>query len=297
MNKCLNCGKPVHNKYCNVSCQNQYQSKQKLIKKQVEYNNNPKCCLNCGKPLDWDHRNGKFCNSSCAASYNNKLREKISEETKHKISKTLKTTYKNKKVLIVSNEISKETLKEIKRINPNVLIRKEYICKVCGKTYNYIKGKNTPSFCSDNCSKYYKTHRNEFLTEEALKRISEGGRKSAILQGDSKRSKNEIYFYELCKQKFNKVLNNECIFNGWDADIIIEDYKIAILWNGPWHYKKIKEKHSVEQVQNRDKIKISEIQKTGYIPYIIKDMGKYNKSFVEIEFQKFLEYININMAG
>ena len=156
---------------------------------------------------------------------------------------------------------------------------------------------NTKTFCSKTCSEYYKTHRNEFLTEEALKRISEGGRKSAILQGDSKRSKNEIYFYELCKQKFNKVLNNECIFNGWDADIIIEDYKIAILWNGPWHYKKIKEKHSVEQVQNRDKIKISEIQKTGYIPYIIKDMGKYNKSFVEIEFQKFLEYININMAG
>ena len=69
------------------------------------------------------------------------------------------------------------------------------------------------------------------------------------------------------------------------------------IWNGPWHYKKIKENHSVEQVQNRDKIKILEIQKAGYIPYIIKDMGKYNKSFVEIEFQKFLEYININMAG
>lgn len=38
------------------------------------------------------------------------------------------------------------------------------------------------------------------------------------------------------------------MFNGWDADIIIEDLKIAILWNGKWHYEKITEKHSVSQV-------------------------------------------------
>ena len=225
-------------------------------------------CLNCGCTTN----NNKFCSRHCAVSYNNKLRKHISNETKQKTSNSLKSYYDQKG-------------------------RKQHICKVCGKKYFYVKGINTKAFCSNECRFYYKTHRNEFLTEEALKRISEGGRKSAISQGDSKRSRNEIYFYELCKQKFNKVLNNECIFNGWDADIIIEDYKIAILWNGPWHYKKIKEKHSVKQVQNRDKIKISEIQKIGYIPYIIKDMGKYNKSFVEIEFQKFLEYININMAG
>lgn len=88
------------------------------------------------------------------------------------------------------------------------------------------------------------------------------------------------------------------MFNGWDADVIIEDYKLAILWNGVWHYKKIKDKHSVEQVQKRDELKLYEIQKLGYIPYIIKDEGKYNKSFVDFEFQKLLEYIkSINTAG
>jgi hypothetical protein len=59
------------------------------------------------------------------------------------------------------------------------------------------------------------------------------------------------------------------------------------MWNGVWHYKKITEKHSVEQVQNRDRIKIKEIKKCGYEPYIIKDMGKYNPQFVEEEFEKF----------
>ena len=32
------------------------------------------------------------------------------------------------------------------------------------------------------------------------------------------------------------------IFNGWDADIILTDLKIAILWNGKWHYEKLTKK-------------------------------------------------------
>lgn len=224
-------------------------------------------CPNCGKEfnvLGTQHefdsgKLKKFCSRSCA---NKRI---ITDEVKEKISFTLK---------------SKET--------------KQYKCKVCGKLYKYQKGISTKSVCSKECRNYMNTHRNEFLTEASLKRISEGGRNSAKAQGDSKRSKNEIYFYELCKQRFNQVLHNECIFNGWDADIIIEDLKIAVLWNGPWHYKKIKENHSVEQVQNRDKIKINEIKRAGYIPYIIQDMGKYNKYFVEEQFNIFLNLLKDN---
>lgn len=264
MNKCLNCGKPVHNKFCNVSCQNQYRA---LIKRK-EYDSNPKKCLNCGKILDWEHRYCKFCNSSCAATYNNVLRGPVSDEQKRKTSNTLKSKYV-----------------------PSKHVPSKHNCKVCGKCYEYIKGKNTETFCSSECKAYYNTHRNEFLSEESKLKISQGGRKSSKVQGDSRRSKNEIYFHSLCIEKFDKVLNNEGMFNGWDADVIIEDYKIAILWNGPWHYRKITKKHSVKQVQNRDKIKITEIKNKGYIPYIIKDMGKYDKCFVESQFEKLLEYI------
>lgn len=35
------------------------------------YNTNPKLCKHCSKPLDYDRRWNDFCNSSCAASYNN----------------------------------------------------------------------------------------------------------------------------------------------------------------------------------------------------------------------------------
>lgn len=64
-----------------------------------------------------------------------------------------------------------------------------------------------------------------------------------------------------------------------------------MLWNGKWHYEKITKNHSVKQVQNRDKIKIEEIKKAGYIPYIIKDNGKYNTNKVENEFNLLLENV------
>jgi len=120
------------------------------------------------------------------------------------------------------------------------------------------------------------------------------GRKGGLASSTSqnKRSKNEIYFSELCYTKFNDVITNQPIFNGWDADIIIPSIKLAILWNGIWHYKQITKSHSLKQVQNRDRIKLLEISKYGYTPYIIKDMGQYNKQFVETEFDKLIEYIS-----
>lgn len=95
--------------------------------------------------------------------------------------------------------------------------------------------------------------------------------------------------------EFKSVLCNKKIFNGWDADIIINDFKLAVLWNGIWHYKKIAKKHSLLQVENRDKIKLKEIINCGYTPYIIKDMGKENKQFVLNEFEKLKQYLITNV--
>ena len=66
---------------------------------------------------------------------------------------------------------------------------------------------------------------------------------------------------------------------------------MAVLWNGKWHYQKITKKHSLKQVQNRDKIKLKEIVKAGFTPYIIKDEGVENKAFVEAEFVKFQAFV------
>lgn len=45
----------------------------KLLKERrvKEYNKNPKCCLYCNKPISYERKRATFCNSSCAAKYNN----------------------------------------------------------------------------------------------------------------------------------------------------------------------------------------------------------------------------------
>lgn len=69
-----------------------------LIKKteerKQEYYKNPKRCLFCNSPIEYKFKTTKkFCNSSCAAKYNNKGRVR-SKESKEKVSSVLKKKFK-----------------------------------------------------------------------------------------------------------------------------------------------------------------------------------------------------------
>lgn len=48
----------------------------KPLMTQEGYEQNPKYCKTCGKLLPWEKRRNDFCNSSCAASFNNKAPRK-----------------------------------------------------------------------------------------------------------------------------------------------------------------------------------------------------------------------------
>ena len=263
-------------KFCSMSCF--YESKKTRVKVY---------CAKCGKELEikqsvYNESETKrfFCSQSCAATFNNALRGKMSDETKEKIRQTIKNHY-------ASYDKKSKTDKDMfsKRLKP-----KERTCKVCGKTYyhSFLFPGSTKVVCSKECGKVIKEHRRDFLTQETVQKLRNAGKKSAMSQADKRRSKNEQYFCELCEKHFKNVRHNVAMFNGWDADIIVEDTKTAVLWNGKWHYEQLTEKHSVKQVQNRDSIKIEEIIKSGYTPYVIKDMGKYSPKFVEEEFKKFI---------
>ena len=95
----------------------------------------------------------------------------------------------------------------------------------------------------------------------------------------------------MCKSEFENVLENSQMFNGWDADVILVDHKVAVLWNGAWHYKEIMPGTSLKQIQTRDRIKIDEINKAGFHPYIIVDMGKHDPKFVNDQFNTFKDFI------
>lgn len=259
MNECQWCNKPVKNKYCNVSCQNRHQNHLKADNTFGKYERFTVSCSKCQKDFEikertklYPQKEKYYCSRSCANS------RTWSDDDKKKISIILK----NKEY----PPIEYTTIK----------------CKNCKKDFIFPK-KTKRIFCSRSCCTIY--------YNSTTDRCHRAGLKSCQVQQETRRSKNEIYFSELCTKEFNNLLFNEQMFNGWDADIIITDLKIAILWNGKWHYEKITKKHSIKQVQNRDKIKIHEILKYGYIPYTIKDMGKYNKEFVDTEFEKFLNYM------
>lgn len=284
-------------------CQNVFYAKKKLIKHELTHKRgrcrfcSQKChhlfyskqdvnttCKECGKELSVKYRAYKnslsknfFCSSSCSAKYNNKTRGHLSNETKNKISNSIKHFYS------VNSGDAKQ--------NRKAKIRKVRLCTVCGSEYYLGDNGSTRKVCSRECSIELREHRKKYLSKETIERLSISGRKSVEKQSEIRRSKNEMYFCNLCESEFTNVFHNKAMFNGWDADVILNDLKVAVLWNGIWHYKQIKKKASLEQIQNRDRIKIKEIIKCGYTPYIIADKGKYNKSFVEDEYKKFKNHL------
>lgn len=135
---------------------------------------------------------GEFCSKLCTRSFSSKDKRL---EINKKVSETLKL---------------KSKLKEKQCLNTQ-----------CNKTFRPKRSRY--KFCSRSCSSKYRNTKNPNICKNA-------GICSANSQ--QKRNKNEIYFYELCKSKFNSVKHNENIFNGWDADVIIDDIKFAVLWNG-----------------------------------------------------------------
>lgn len=213
-----------------------------------------KCCNKNDAIKYSKYTTGEFCSRECARAFSTKDK-RIEINEKISISSSLRV-----KGSIINLE-----------------------CELCKKDFKIKRSKKNQRFCSVSCAS---TWRN---TELGIGRIA--GLASVKAQSENRRSKNEIYFAELCKNHFKTVLINEQMFGGWDADVIIEDVKVAVLWNGRWHYEKITEKHSVEQVQNRDRIKLLEIKRLGYTPYVIKDGGKFKKEFVEGKFKEFLDYL------
>ena len=166
-------------------------------------------------------------------------------------------------------------------------------CLLCNNIFN-AKRKNQ-QYCNKDCS-IKKLNIDPKLNKECG-RI--GGNKS--LQMFSRRSKAEIDFANLCINYFgsDNIICNQLIFkdnnnNYWDADIIIKHLKIAILYNGIFHYKKIYKDQKFERMLVKDRLKQQIIIQNGYTYYIIKDLNSYNKTFVINQFNLFIHKLSFN---
>jgi len=257
-------------------------------------------CVQCGKEvyrrltdIKKNESGNFFCSRACSATYTNLHR--VLPPTKNKDCKCIdcgSTTSVNERMDPKKARCStcKEERKQLTRkTRPTKDGQRSRIgpeeCEMCGIALGTTVGP-AARFCLD-CHKI---------------KQRQAGLTSAKTQAQTRRSKNEIAFAELCQQYFKSVECNAAIFESeqgdkWDADVIVHDHKIAVLWNGAWHHKKIKEKHSVLQVQTRDKIKQAVIRANGYTPYVIDDLGESSKEkdrkvLVEAEWKKFLEFVD-----
>lgn len=218
------------------------------------------CCKSFTKQCGQIRKsNNHFCSHSCSATYSN-LRRIMNESTKQKIS-----TFQ-KQNTIVSLDAMYKTIE----------------CKICGIGFTLKGCRDQRTICSDICRRKMSSISGKI-----------GGRNSQA--NCPRRSKGEILFYDLCVKYFSdtEVLSNQQLFkdnndNYWDADIIIPKYKLAICYNGIWHYEQVRTKHSLKQVQSRDRIKSKIIFNNGYIEYIIKDLGKFDQMFVYEQFHIFI---------
>ena len=196
----------------------------------------PKCSINHERP-------GKFCSRKCANS-----RGPRTEEFKN----TIRTKLTGR---ILRKDHIDKIIESRRTSNPLYASHETRKCIVCNSSFETTYLANSKTCRSKEC-----------IRETQVS----AGRKSA--QSRATRSKDEIALFELCKNKFPTAKSNSIIAEGWDADIVIADKKVAILWNGPWHYRDMKmSNHSLSQVQNRDKIKTELFKSLGWKVIVFED--------------------------
>jgi len=163
--------------YCGRECY----SKHKTIAKNLK-------CSNCKNDIvvsNHDFNDSKtkrfFCSQNCAASFNNKIRGKRSEETKQKI----------KKSVLVFNR------------GNNYIENYEKICPVCSN--KYVPLRDSQKFCSKLCVHIYEFGRGFFTKEEIISLILE---KSKEL--------NETPTKKSCKKFLTSSIN---LFGTWNNAI------------------------------------------------------------------------------
>lgn len=107
-------------------------AEEKLEIKIKEYFNNPTLCKYCNKIIEYKSRNNVFCDTSCAAKYNNSLRP---QGHPSRILGNESRSLKNTKIKIIKNN-SKPSYTKIKQ------------CITCHKWFALVTKRKT---CSDSC--------------------------------------------------------------------------------------------------------------------------------------------------
>lgn len=247
---------------------------QELKEKRIEeYNKNPKLCKECKKPIIYKEKNKKeFCNSSCAAKFNNKKRI-VSEEQKLKTSMSLlkRRIKKEKKEKIILNDVIRFCFncgtEFIVKRNNRVLSHQKYCCKECANTSMKIK-----------------------LSLKAKERIKNGTHKGWTTRNII--SYPEKFFINVLDNnnlnyEHNFTLNKKDLglndISSYFLDFYFKDKKIDLEIDGGQH------KYRKEHDEKRDIL----LEENGIKVYRIKwknPINEKNKEYIKNEINNFLNY-------
>jgi len=243
MKKCKNneCENLIEEKrtYCSLKCRNIYVNKNlrdysklketlknKRLDNEIEYLKNPNICKFCNKLISFEKRwtNLDFCDLSCSAKFNNKLRKgtkhNISDETKKKLVELANVNFKCKR-----NDIGKE-LYYNGEIN---------LCVNCGSKLVF-KHRNR-IFCDINCKKDYyfknkddfelyyllskfKFHLKDFKDEFDFSLIEKYGWYKAKNNGDNVEGVSRDHKFSV-KEGFRRLINPLLISHPANCELII----------------------------------------------------------------------------
>ena len=161
-------------------------NKQRYEERIEKYNQNPKRCLKCDKPISYESRRNKFCSKSCATSYNNKTKEGKLKQCK-KCGKEFLSFSANGKYCKDCHNTSSENKKspnEIKGVNVPKWKKMypEHNCLYCNKI---IPAGRSSKFCDRQCDALYKWDKKK---EEIIKQGHFDCSKGSITAGETNRN-------------------------------------------------------------------------------------------------------------
>jgi hypothetical protein len=245
-------------------------------------------CLACGKESLFSKREKrKFCNRSCAASYNNNKRAifKLVNCFDCDIQYKVLASNNNKHIYCDKCKIHNKKIRVPKK--DNIKSKKDFFCKQCNKPYKKILNN---LYCSKECkiqsTKKYDT------TCKGCNIIFKSERKDAKFCTNSCKSKSlnlstyahsgsgrarsniEIFVENNLKSDFpyiNFEFNNKTLIDV-ELDIYIPDLRMAIELNGIVHYEPIYGEEKFIKIQNRDKQKMILCYEKG-IELIVINLG------------------------
>ena len=224
--------------YCSLKCRNIHvnkylrnydKNKESLadIRREIlfDYLKNPKFCKFCQKKIPFDKKRNTYCNSSCMASYTNRIKKKV----KHNFSKM---------ALINISESNKK-----RRLDKNYYENPKR-CLNCNNILEYRRRKTI--FCNLNCKKEYysnsiensqmyyslsnfKFNLNSFKDEFDFSLIEENGWYKAKNHGDNMSGVSRDHMFSV-SEGFKKLINPLLLSHPSNCKLMIHN-KNQNKWN------------------------------------------------------------------